>query len=359
MHIPDIKLAQVLDRFEQIEARMSATMDSDEIVQLGKDYAELKPIAEGVRKLRNVRSEISDLEAMAADPENGAEMKAMAKEEMQTLKESLPALEKEVSLLLLPKDKDDSASIVLEIRAGTGGDEAAIFAGDLFAMYARYASIQGWKVEVESEAEADMGGYKEIVASVSGSGAYGKMKFESGVHRVQRVPVTETQGRIHTSAATVAVLPEPADIDIGFSMNDVRVDTMRASGAGGQHVNKTDSAVRMTHVPTGVVVVCDAKSQHMNRANAERLLKMKLYDIEKQRIDSERAEERSGQVGSGDRSERIRTYNYPQGRVTDHRIGLTLYNLDKIVAGDALNDVVDALMAEDQAARLAQMEMQS
>jgi peptide chain release factor 1 len=225
-------------------------------------------------------------------------------------------------------------------------------------MYARYASIQGWKVEIESEAEADMGGYKEIVASISGAGAYGKMKFESGVHRVQRVPVTETQGRIHTSAATVAVLPEPADIDIGFSMNDVRVDTMRASGAGGQHVNKTDSAVRMTHVPTGVVVVCDAKSQHMNRANAERLLKMKLYDIEKQRIDSERAEERAGQVGSGDRSERIRTYNYPQGRVTDHRIGLTLYNLDKIVAGDALNDVVDTLMAEDQAARLAQMEMQ-
>lgn len=358
MHIPDIKLAQVLDRFEQIEARMSATMDSDEIVQLGKDYAELKPVADGVRKLRDVRSEMADLEAMAADPDNGAEMKSMAREEIQTLKETLPGLEKEVSLLLLPKDKDDNASIVLEIRAGTGGDEAAIFAGDLFSMYARYASIQGWKVEIESEAEADMGGYKEIVASISGAGAYGKMKFESGVHRVQRVPVTETQGRIHTSAATVAVLPEPEDIDIGFSMSDVRVDTMRASGAGGQHVNKTDSAVRMTHVPTGVVVVCDAKSQHMNRANAERLLKMKLYDIEKQRLDSERAEERAGQVGSGDRSERIRTYNYPQGRVTDHRIGLTLYNLDKIVAGDALNDVVDTLMAEDQAARLAQMEMQ-
>lgn len=358
MHIPDIKLAQVLDRFEQIEARMNATTESDEIVQLGKDYAELKPVADGVRKLRNVRSEIADLETMMADPETGDEMTAMAREEAQTLKETLPDLEKEVSLLLLPKDKDDNASIVLEIRAGTGGDEAAIFAGDLFAMYARYASLQGWKVEIESEAEADMGGYKEIVASVSGAGAYGKMKFESGVHRVQRVPVTETQGRIHTSAATVAVLPEPEDIDTGFSMNDVRVDTMRASGAGGQHVNKTDSAVRMTHVPTGVVVVCDAKSQHMNRANAERLLKMKLYDMEKQRVDSERAEERAGQVGSGDRSERIRTYNYPQSRVTDHRIGLTLYNLDKIVAGDSLNDVVDALMAEDQAARLAQMEMQ-
>ena len=352
MHISDSKLSQVVDRFDHITARMSATTDSDEIVQLGKDYAELRPVAEGVKKLQAVRAEMEDLTAMLDDPEMGP----MAKEELQALKDSLPELEKEVSLLLLPKDKDDNASIVLEIRAGTGGDEAAIFAGDLFAMYSRYASIQGWKVEIESESEADMGGFKEIVASVSGAGAYGKMKFESGVHRVQRVPVTETQGRIHTSAATVAVLPEPEDIDIGFSMNDVRVDTMRASGAGGQHVNKTDSAVRMTHVPTGVVVVCDAKSQHMNRANAERLLKMKLYDMEKQRLDSERAEERAGQVGSGDRSERIRTYNYPQGRVTDHRINLTLYNLDKIVAGDALSDVTDALIAEDQAARLAQME---
>ena len=352
MHIPDIKLAQVVDRFEQIEARMGATTDGAEIVKLGKDYAELRPVAEGVRKLQAVRAEMEDLQIMLEDPEMGP----MAKEEMQVLKDSLPALEKEVSLLLLPKDKDDNASVILEIRAGTGGDEAAIFAGDLFSMYARYASLQGWKVEVENDSEADMGGYKEIVASVSGSGVYGKLKFESGVHRVQRVPVTETQGRIHTSAATVAVLPEPEDIDIGFSMSDVRVDTMRASGAGGQHVNKTDSAVRMTHVPTGVVVVCDAKSQHMNRANAERLLKMKLYDMEKQRIDAERADERKGQVGSGDRSERIRTYNYPQGRVSDHRINLTLYKLDKIVAGDELAEVVDALIAEDQAARLADME---
>jgi len=352
MNISDIKLAQVVDRFEQIEARMGATSDSTEIVQLGKDYAELRPVAEGVRKLQNIRAEMADLEVMKEDPEMGA----MAREELQALKESLPEIEKEVSLLLLPKDKDDNASIVLEIRAGTGGDEAAIFAGDLFAMYNRFAQLQGWKVEIETANEADMGGYKEIVASVSGNGAYGRLKFESGVHRVQRVPVTETQGRIHTSAATVAVLPEPEDIDIGFSMNDVRVDTMRASGAGGQHVNKTDSAVRMTHVPTGVVVVCDAKSQHMNRANAERLLKMKLYDMEKQRMDAERSEARKGQVGSGDRSERIRTYNYPQGRVTDHRINLTLYKLDKIVAGDELGEVVDALIAEDQAARLADIE---
>ncbi len=351
MHISDSKLSQVVDRFEQIEARMGATTDSDEIVQLGKDYAELKPVVEGVRKLQDVRSEMEELELMLDDPEMGP----IAKPELQTLKESLPDIEHNVALLLLPKDRDDNASIVLEIRAGTGGDEAAIFAGDLFRMYSRYASLQGWKVEIENYSEADMGGYKEIIASVSGAGVFGMMKFESGVHRVQRVPVTETQGRIHTSAATVAVLPEPEDIDINFSMNDVRVDTMRASGAGGQHVNKTDSAVRMTHEPSGIVVVCDAKSQHQNRANAERILKMRLYDAERERLDAERSGERKAQLGSGDRSERIRTYNYPQGRVTDHRIGLTLYNLDKIVAGDALNEVIDALIAEDQADRLAQM----
>lgn len=352
MHIPDNKLAQVVDRFEQIEARMGATSDGAEIVQLGKDYAALKPVADGVRRLMDLRSEMADLEAMLDDPEMGP----MAKEELQTLKDGLPALEHDVSILLLPKDKDDNASIVLEIRAGTGGDEAGIFAGDLYKMYTRYAQLSGWKVEIETLSDADMGGYKEIVASITGAGVYGKMKFESGVHRVQRVPVTETQGRIHTSAATVAVLPEPEDIDIGFSMNDVRVDTMRASGAGGQHVNKTDSAVRMTHVPTGVVVVCDAKSQHMNRANAERLLKMKLYDMEKQRIDSERADERKDQVGSGDRSGRIRSYNYPENRVTDHRIDLKLYTLDKIIAGDELGTVIDALISEDQATKLAAME---
>lgn len=354
MHIPDIKLEQVVDRFEQIEARMGATTDGEEIVQLGKDYAALKPIVDGVRRLQDVRSEMEDLGAMTDDPEMGP----MAREELQVLKDTLPDLEREVSILLLPKDKDDNASVVLEVRAGTGGDEAGIFAGDLFKMYSRYAQLNGWSVEVETSSDADMGGYKEIVASISGAGVYGKMKFESGVHRVQRVPVTETQGRIHTSAATVAVLPEPEDVDIGFSMNDVRVDTMRASGAGGQHVNKTDSAVRMTHVPTGVVVVCDAKSQHMNRANAERLLKMKLYDMEKQRIDAERADERKDQVGSGDRSGRIRSYNYPENRVTDHRIDLKLYSLDKIIAGDELNVVIDALISEDQATKLAAMEQE-
>ncbi|NNC38795.1 MAG: peptide chain release factor 1 [Acidimicrobiales bacterium] len=353
MKIPRQKLEQVLERFDAVEARMSVASETDEIVKLAKEHAELKPVADGVRKLQEVLSEMEDLEEMASDPEMGA----MAKDELQSLKEKLPALEKEVSILLLPKDKDDNASVVIEVRAGTGGDEAAIFAGDLFRMYQRYAQLQGWKVEVETASEAEMGGYKEIVASITGNGVFGKLKFESGVHRVQRVPVTETQGRIHTSAATVAVLPAPEDIDIDFNMNDVRVDTMRASGAGGQHVNKTDSAVRMTHEPTGIVVVCDAKSQHVNRANAERILKMRLYDMERARIDAERAGERKAQVGSGDRSERIRTYNYPQGRVSDHRINLTLYKLDKIVAGDGLGEVVDSLIAEDQAERLAELEM--
>lgn len=353
MKIPQQKLAQVLERFDAIEARMGVANEADEIVKLSKEHAELKPVADGVRELQETLSEMEDLEEMAADPEMGA----MAKEELQALKEKLPALEHDVSILLLPKDKDDNASVVLEIRAGTGGDEAAIFAGDLFRMYQRYAQLSGWKIEVETESEAEMGGYKEIVASITGNGVFGKMKFESGVHRVQRVPVTETQGRIHTSAATVAVLPAPEDIDIDFNMNDVRVDTMRASGAGGQHVNKTDSAVRMTHEPSGIVVVCDAKSQHQNRANAEKILKMRLYDMERERMDAERAGERKSQVGSGDRSERIRTYNYPQGRVSDHRINLTLYKLDKIVAGDELGEVINSLIAEDQAARLAELEM--
>ena len=353
MKIPQHKLAQVLERFEAIEARMGVVSEAVEIVKLAKEHAELRPVAEGVRKLHNVLTEMEDLEEMMGDPE----MAAMAKDELQGLKDILPDLEHEVSILLLPKDNDDNASVVVEIRAGTGGDEAAIFVGDLFRMYARYAQLQGWKLEVETESEAEMGGYKEIIASISGNGVFGKMKFESGVHRVQRVPVTETQGRIHTSAATVAVLPAAEDIEVNFNMNDVRVDTMRASGAGGQHVNKTDSAVRMTHEPSGLVVVCDAKSQHQNRANAEKILKMKLYEMERDRLDSERAGERKAQVGSGDRSERIRTYNYPQGRVSDHRINLTLYKLDKIIAGDELSEVVNSLIAEDQAARLAEFEM--
>ena len=356
MKIPAAKLRQVVDRFEQIEARMGVATQTDEIVSLSKEHAELKDVVEGVRALQSHVAEMEDLDELLADPDADGEMRDMAKDELQALKDGLPEIEHAVSILLLPKDKDDGASVVIEIRAGTGGDEAAIFAGDLFRMYARYAQLQGWKVDVQTESEADMGGYKEISASVTGNGVFGKMKFESGVHRVQRVPVTETQGRIHTSAATVAVLPEVEDIDINFSMTDVRVDTMRASGAGGQHVNKTDSAVRMTHEPSGIVVVCDAKSQHQNRANAEKILKMRLYDMERAKADAERSDARKSQVGSGDRSERIRTYNYPQGRVTDHRINLTLYKLDKIVAGDELSDVIDSLLTEDQANRLASLE---
>ena len=352
MKIPQQKLEMVLEKFDTIEARMGVETVPDEIVKLAKEYAELRPVAEGVRALKERLDEIAGLEDMMDDPE----MAAMVKEELHELKSGLGDLEREVSILLLPKDKDDNASVVLEIRAGTGGDEAAIFAGDLFRMYARYAQLQGWKLEIETESDAEMGGYKEIIASITGNGVFGKMKFESGVHRAQRVPVTETQGRVHTSAATVAVLPAPEDIEVNFSMTDVRVDTMRASGAGGQHVNKTDSAVRMTHEPTGIVVVCDAKSQHQNRANAEKILKMRLYDMERERIDAERAGDRKSQVGSGDRSERIRTYNYSQGRVSDHRIGLTLYNLDKIIAGDALDEVVNSLVAADQAEKLAALE---
>jgi len=352
MKIPQQKLEQVLDKFNAIEARMGVETVPDAIVKLAKEYAELRPVAEGVRALKERLGEIAELEELLADPEMGA----MVKEELHTLKSGLADIEHAVSILLLPKDKDDNASIVIEIRAGTGGDEAAIFAGDLFRMYARYASLQGWKLEVETASEAEMGGYKEVVASITGNSVFGKMKFESGVHRVQRVPVTETQGRVHTSAATVAVLPAPEDIEVDFSMKDVKVETMRASGAGGQHVNKTDSAVRMTHLPSGIVVFCDAKSQHQNRANAEKILKMKLYDRERERVDAERAGDRKSQIGSGDRSERIRTYNYSQGRVSDHRINLTLYNLDKIIAGDALDEVVNSLVAADQAEKLAALE---
>ncbi|MEL7451750.1 MAG: peptide chain release factor 1, partial [Pseudomonadota bacterium] len=285
-----------------------------------------------------------------------ADMAELAREEMETLKAQLPDLEKDVQLLLLPKDADDNASIVLEVRAGTGGDEAALFAGDLYRMYSRYAQLQGWRVELVSVTDGDVGGYKEIVANVEGDGVFGRMKWESGVHRVQRVPATETQGRVHTSAATVAVLPAPKDIEIEIRQQDLRIDTYRASGSGGQHVNKTDSAVRITHLPTGIVTQSSEKSQHVNREKAMEQLKIKLYERERDAADSERAEARKSQVGSGDRSQKVRTYNYPENRVSDHRINLTLHALDKIIAGDKLDDVVMALIAEDQALRLAAME---
>jgi peptide chain release factor 1 len=356
-HIPQSRLDQVIDRFEQIEARMGATTESDEIVSLAKEHAALQRVAKAARELNALRQEVEDLQTMIADGGEDAEMLAMLREEYDALKADLPKREQAMQLMLLPKDKDDGAPVMLEVRAGTGGDEAALFAGDLYRMYQRYAQLQGWKMELVSASEGEMGGYKEVIASIKGDEPYGRLKFESGVHRVQRVPETETQGRIHTSAATVAVLPEPEDVDIQIEEKDLRIDVFRASGPGGQSVNTTDSAVRITHIPTGVVASQqDEKSQHKNRAKAMQVLRARLYERERQRVDSIRAADRKGQIGSGDRSERIRTYNFPQGRVTDHRINLTLYNLGKVIAGEALGEVIDALVAEDQAAKLADME---
>ena len=354
MRLPKARLDQVLARFQEVEARMSAASDGAEVVRLGKEYAELKPVAEAADRLIKLQTQRAELEAMAAgdDPD----MAELAKEELGQLDETEPALERELALLLAPRDADENASAILEVRAGTGGDEAALFAGDLFRMYQRYAATHGWKLEVESESEGEAGGYKEIIASIEGDGVFGRLKFESGVHRVQRVPQTETQGRIHTSAATVAVLPEPEDVEIEINDADIRIDTYRSSGAGGQHVNKTDSAVRITHLPTGIVVTSSEKSQHQNRARAMKVLKAKLYEQKRDALDAERSESRKSQVGSGDRSERIRTYNFPQARVTDHRINLTLYNLPKVIAGEALDDLIDPLIAEDQAARLASLD---
>ncbi len=331
---------------------MGAASGGAEIVRLSKEHAELRPVAEAVGRLARSRAETSELEALAADPEMGA----LAREELAQLNGRLPDLEREVALLLAPRDRDENASAILEVRAGTGGDEAALFAGDLFRMYQRYAASRGWRVEVEDASEGEAGGFKEITASVTGEGVFGRMKFESGVHRVQRVPATEAQGRIHTSAATVAVLPEPEDVEIEVADADIRIDTYRSSGAGGQHVNKTDSAVRITHMPTGIVVTSSEKSQHQNRAKAMKVLKARLYDLKRSTLDAERAASRREQVGSGDRSERIRTYNFPQARVTDHRIGLTLHTLPKVMEGDGLDELVRALIADDQAARLTALE---
>ena len=354
MRLPQARLDQVLDRFREIEARMGAAADGAEIVRLSKEHAELKPVADAVQTLARVRAQAPELEEMAAsgDPE----MAELARDELDALNQTLPGLERDVALLLAPKDRDENASAILEVRAGTGGDEAALFAGDLFRMYQRYAATRGWRVEIDSASEGEAGGYKEIIASINGDGVFGRLKFESGVHRVQRVPATEAGGRIHTSAATVAVLPEVEDVDIVINDGDIRIDTYRSSGAGGQHVNKTDSAVRITHLPTGIVVTSSEKSQHQNRARAMKVLQARLYDQKREALDTARADARKSQVGSGDRSERIRTYNFPQGRVTDHRINLTLYNLPKVMEGEALDDVIDPLIAEDQAARLSALE---
>jgi peptide chain release factor 1 len=341
-------------RFGEIEARMSEGPAADVYVKLASEYSELQPVVAKIREYEKTIAEIADLRAMLHDKGTDREMRELAEMELPDAEERIEALEKDMQILLLPKDAADEKSAILEIRAGTGGNEAALFAGDLFRMYERYASAHGWKVEVLSASEGEAGGYREIIATVTGRGVFSKLKFESGVHRVQRVPDTETQGRIHTSAATVAVLPEAEEVDVEIRPEDIRIDTMRASGAGGQHVNTTDSAVRITHLPTGIIVVSAEKSQHQNRAKAMQVLRSRLYDMERQRVDSERSADRKSQVGSGDRSERIRTYNFPQGRVTDHRINLTLYKLDRMMMGEN-DEVVDALIADYQAGQLASL----
>ena len=353
--IPKEKIDALIDRFEKIEAEMSSAISSDDIIRLSKEHGELRDVVEKARELSSARVQIEELTELSDGDD--AEMAALARDELAEHKMNMPTLEHDLQLMLLPKDKADDSSVILEVRAGTGGDEAAIFAGDLFRMYQRYVSLRGWKLEILSASEAEMGGYKEIQASVAGDGVFARMKFESGVHRVQRVPETETQGRVHTSAATVAVLPEPEEVDIDINDSELRIDVFRASGPGGQSVNTTDSAVRITHIPTGVVVIQqDEKSQHKNKAKAMKVLRARLYEAERARADAERAAARKGMVGSGDRSERIRTYNYPQSRVTDHRINLTLYKLSEIIAGDALDELIEALITRDRADRLAEMQ---
>jgi peptide chain release factor 1 len=350
--LPRDRMNQLVKRFDMLEAQMAAGPQAEAYVKLASEYSDLQDIAGKIRELLGAEGELADLEAMLADKGTDAEMRALAEADLPGVEQRIENLRQEIQLLLLPKDAADEKNAILEIRAGTGGDEAALFAGDLFRMYERYAAEQGWRMEVVSASEGEAGGFKEIIASVSGKGVFAKLKFESGVHRVQRVPATEASGRIHTSAATVAVLPEAEDVDIDIRPEDIRIDTMRASGSGGQHVNTTDSAVRITHLPTGIMVVQAEKSQHQNRARAMQILRARLFDMERSRADEERSSSRKLQVGSGDRSERIRTYNFPQGRVTDHRINLTLYKLDRVMMGE-LDELIGALIADHQSKLLA------
>ncbi|MBV8752370.1 MAG: peptide chain release factor 1 [Hyphomicrobiales bacterium] len=352
--LPQTKLDALVTRHATIEADLAAQPDRQTYVKLSREFAELGPLVDTVKSYRATIDEIAGLDALLGDSSTEAEMRELAAQERPTLVARRDRLEQQIKVALIPKDAMDERDVMLEIRAGTGGDEAARFAGDLFRMYERYAARQGWKVEVVSASEGTVGGYKEIIAEVHGRGAFAKLKYESGVHRVQRVPATEASGRIHTSTATVAVLPEAADVDVTINDADLKIDTMRAGGAGGQHVNKTESAVRLTHVPSGIVIVVQAeRSQHRNKAMALSLLRARLYDAERRKRDAERAAERRGQVGSGDRSERIRTYNFPQGRVTDHRINLTMHKLPQVLEGEALGEVVDALVTDHQASLLA------
>ena len=348
--IPMDRLEQISQRFQYLEASMAAGSDGADFAALAKEYADLRPVVEQIDAYKQLLSDMAEAKAMLADPE----MAELAQEEMPTLRAALPRAEAALQLALLPRDAADAKPAMLEIRPGTGGDEAALFAADLLRMYQRYAEARGWGFELIEEQMTELGGVKEVVAHITGQNVFARLKFESGVHRVQRVPTTESGGRIHTSAATVAVLPEAEDVDIEINQNDLRIDTMRSSGAGGQHVNTTDSAVRITHLPTGIVVTSSEKSQHRNREKAMQVLKARLYDLERSRMDSERSADRAAQVGSGDRSERIRTYNFPQGRMTDHRINLTLYRLDAVMQGD-LDEIFDALTADAQARMLAEM----
>ncbi|MGQ0484873.1 MAG: peptide chain release factor 1 [Hyphomicrobiales bacterium] len=349
--VPQEKLARIVQRFAALEHGLSGGASGEAFVRLSKEYAEIEPAAKAAQALVKAYDERRGVEEML---KAGGELAEMAAAERAALDEAIARLEHDIRLLLLPKDAADERNVILEVRAGTGGDEAAIFAGDLFRMYQRYAAFKGWRAEIISASDGEHGGYKEAIATISGAGVYARMKFESGVHRVQRVPATETQGRIHTSAATVAVLPEAEEVDIRIEDRDLRIDVFRASGPGGQSVNTTDSAVRITHLPTGLVVIQqDEKSQLKNKNKAMKILRARLYEQERRRIDAERSAQRKGQVGSGDRSERIRTYNFPQGRVTDHRINLTLYKLDRIIEGPALDELIEALMTEHQAELLA------
>ena len=354
MTLPREKLSRLVERWQTIEAQLNTGSQSG-YANLTREFSELSPVVAAIRAYDAALAEAKDLAALAADPASDRDMAQMARAELDDLKPRIAGLEHQLQLELRPKDAADNKSAILEVRAGTGGDEAALFAADLFRMYQRYADLKGWKTEIISQSENDLGGFREIVASITGAGVFARLKFESGVHRVQRVPATETQGRIHTSAATVAVLPEAEDVEIDIRPEDVRIDTMRASGAGGQHVNKTDSAVRMLHIPTGIIVVSAEKSQHRNREIAMKVLRSRIFELERQKLADERADARKSQVGSGDRSQRIRTYNFPQGRVTDHRINLTLHKLDAVLSGDALDELIGALTTDHQATLMAEM----